>query len=124
MRKLKYSWSWLLGIMFVFTGCVDEGPGGTARIDGTTSHHELLIPDSKVYIQYGSLLSPGTDPELYDDSTTSDQSASFSFPGLQKGDYYIYGVGFDSTIGETVMAGIPVSLKSGESSNVLLPVTE
>jgi len=124
MRKLNYSWFWMLGILFAFVGCTEEGPGGTSRVDGTTAHHELPIPGTKVYIQYGSLLSPGTDPALYDDSTTSDQNASFSFSGLQKGDYYIYGVGFDSTIGEVVKAGIPVALKSGENSNVILPVTE
>lgn len=124
MRKVFFPIVMLAGMSLFWSGCVEEGPGGTARIDGVTAHHELPIPDSKVYIQYGSLLSPGTDPSLYDDSTTSNSSAEFAFSGLQKGDYYVYGIGFDSTIGESVSAGIPVTLKSGTAAEVIVPVTE
>ena len=124
MRKLYLFILLMVGVTFAITGCVEAGPGGTARVDGVTAHHDLPIPNTKVYIQYGSLLSPGTDPGLYDDSTTSNGNAQFSFTGLQKGDYYIYGIGFDSTIGEVVRAGIPVSLKSGDAVDVIVPVTE
>lgn len=111
-------------VSLFWSGCVEEGPGGTARIDGVTAHHADPIPNAKLYIQYGSLLSPGIDPDLYDDSTTSNSNAEFEFTGLQKGDYYVFGIGFDSAIGQTVRAGIPVSLKSGESADVIVPVTE
>ena len=124
MRKVFFLILVMVGTTLVFTGCVEEGPGGTARIDGVTQHHDLDIPNTTVYIQYGSLLSPGTDPSLYDDSTSSNSNAEFSFTGLQKGDYYLYGIGYDSAIGQPVRAGIPVSLKSGESTNVIVPVTE
>ena len=47
------------------------------------------------------------------------------FEGLVKGDYYIYAVGFDSTINEPVRGGLSVKItsKSGEK-NVDIPVTE
>ncbi len=107
-----------------WNSCTEEGPGGTARIEGVTAHHEDLIPNANLYIQYGSLESPGIDPSLYDDSTTSNANAEFVFSGLEKGDYYVFGIGFDSAIGQTVRAGIPVTLKSGETVEVTVPVTE
>lgn len=115
----------LLAISLGFASCVEEGPGGSSTITGTAAHHDDPIPDTKIYIRYGSLESPGSDPALYDDSTTaSSTSATFSFSGLQKGDYYLYGIGFDSAIGQTVRAGIPVDLGSGEMVDVVVPVTE
>lgn len=104
--------------------CAEEGPGGSATINGTTAHHDDPIPDCKVYIRYGSKESPGTDPALYDDSTSSNSEARFSFPGLERGEYYVYAVGFDSAIGEPVRAGAPVDLKSGQTVDIVIPVTE
>ena len=107
-----------------FSACVEEGPGGTSTIDGITAHHGDPIPDTKVYIRYGSLESPGLDPALYDDSTTANAAAEFTFSGLQKGEYYLFGVGYDSAFGAPVRAGLPVELGSGEKVNVEVPVTE
>lgn len=114
----------LLALSLGFSSCVQEGPGGTSTINGVAAHHDLPIPDTKVYILYGSKESPGTDPALYDDSTTANSSAEFSFTGLQKGEYYLYGIGYDSAIGEPVRAGIPVDLESGKTVEVVVPVTE
>jgi hypothetical protein len=44
---------------------------------------------------------------------------------LKKGNYYIYGVGFDSTINQVVTGGLNVKItKKDEMAEVTLPVTE
>jgi len=103
----------------------EEGPGGTAKINGLAAHHSLPIPDTKIWIKYGTSESPGIDTQLYDDSTQAGQDGRFEFSGLQKGVYYLYGIGYDSTIDMPVTAGIPVVLaEKGQVKEVLLPVTE
>lgn len=39
-----------------------------------------------------------------------------TFEGLKRGDYYFYGIGYDSTIKQTVVGGVPIQLlqKAGE----------
>ena len=109
-----------------FADCTpEEGLGGKAEIKGLAAHHSLAIPDCRVFIKYGVFNSPGTDPGLYDDSTVAGNDGRFVFSELQKGSYYLYGIGYDSTIGMPVTAGIPVILEEKKQSiEVLLPVTE
>jgi hypothetical protein len=107
-------------------GCTPEpGPGGLAQITGVTAHHAQVIPGTRVFIKYDASTSPGTSPSAYDDSTQSGSNGRFSFVDLEKGVYYIYGIGFDSTVGMPVSAGIPVVIsEKKEVEEVLLPVTE
>ena len=116
--------SLLLLASFLFA-CTKEGPGGKATIKGAVMHHTKLIPGTVVYIKYGATESPGKSPSNYDASVTSDASANYKFESLQKGHYYLYGIGFDSTISLPVSGGIPVEIKDASgtvSTNV--PVTE
>lgn len=123
MRSILFSAFAL--VLFLAAGCVDEGPGGAAKIVGEAKHHDEPIPGTTIYIKYGAQESPGTDPALYDDTVTANENAEFEFRNLNKGDYYLYGVGFDSTIGEQVRAGIPVTIaRKNESVSVVVPVTE
>lgn len=98
--------------LFLFLSCRKEGPGGKAAIKGIVKHHAVPIPGAVVYIKYGAKESPGTNVTYYDESASADASANYSFADLKKGDYYLFSVGYDSSIVKTVTGGIPVEIKS------------
>lgn len=112
-------------VAITMLSCSKEGPGGKAAIHGTVKHHSAPIPGAVVYIKYGATESPGTDITYYDASVTADANAHYEFPDLKKGDYYLFGVGFDSAIVQTVIGGIPVEIKTKtETVTADVPVTE
>ena len=115
----------LLMIAVVLFSCSKEGPGGKAAINGSVKHHSTLVPGATVYIKYGAKAFPGTNITYYDANVTSDANAHFEFADLKPGDYYLFSVGFDSTIAQTVNGGIPVEIKSKtETVAADVPVTE
>ena len=116
--------SFCLTLFFSFSSCKKEGTGGKSSVSGNVKHHQELIPNAIVYIKYGATEFPGGDVSLYDDKVTSDTNAHFEFKDLQKGDYYLYGVGYDFTGSYTVTGGVGITLKRNQSSVVDVPVTE
>ena len=106
--------------------CGKEGPGGKSSIQGSVKHHSQLIPGAVVYIKYGAKESPGSNVTYYDASANADANAHYEFVDMKKGDYYLFAIGFDSTIVMTVSGGIPVEIKTKKSSTVTadVPVTE
>jgi hypothetical protein len=125
MKKHVVLFSMALSLAVVlFAGCKKEGIGGDSEIAFHVAHHDSIIPLAKVYIAYGATELPGTDPALYDDSTTTDGTGHGHFHELVKGDYYLYAIGYDSSISMAVTGGIPVKLKKSEAKEVDIPVTE
>lgn len=111
-------------VMLTVTACHKEGTGGKSSVSGTVKHHSKPIPNAIVYIKYGTKDFPGTDVSKYDASTVADASANYSFKDLRKGDYYLYGVGYDDAILETVTGGVSVKLKYNKETQSDVPVTE
>ena len=111
-------------LSFSFSACKKEGTGGKSSVTGNVKHHTKLIPNAIVYIKYGATEFPGTDVSLYDDKVTADANAHYEFSGLQKGDYYLYGVGYDDAILEQVSGGISIKLRRNEALTSDVPVTE
>ena len=120
-RNRVYS---LLYITLIF-GCTKPGPCGKAMIKGRVMHHDLPIHESVVYIKYDAREFPGTSTGDYDASTPVDADANFEFTGLKKGNYYLFGIGFDPEISETVIGGVPVIIKDKkETVEIILAVAE
>ena len=111
-------------LLFSFGSCKKEGTGGKSSVSGNVKHHQELIPNAIVYIKYGATEFPGADVSVYDDKVTSDVNANFEFKDLQKGDYYLYGIGYDFTGSYSVVGGIGVALKRNQSTINDIPVTE
>jgi|SRR3954464_10038864 len=105
-------------------GCHKEGLGGNASISGTVYHHEVAIPNCVVYIKFNATDFPGDGPESYDASVTADAEGKFSFNRVYKGDYYLFGVGYDKNIQEIVRGGVGIKLKHNKAYNQDVPVTE
>jgi hypothetical protein len=128
MKILNYSKAALLIVSAImaltFTSCHKEGTGGHSSVNGNVKHHSKLIPNAVVYIKYGATEFPGTDVGLYDDHVTSDTNAHYEFTGLRKGDYYLYGVGWDAAGPFEVKGGVGIKLKYNKASTNDVPVTE
>lgn len=115
----------LFSALCVFNfSCVKEGPGGKGGIKGMVRHHSKPIPGAVVYIKYGAKESPGTNVTRYDASVNADGNANYQFADLKKGDYYLLGIGFDSSIVQVVTGGIPVTIGKNEIAQTDVPVTE
>ena len=106
------------------TACKKEGIGGNAEISFTVEHHEQIIPHAKVYIKYGAKEFPGAVTTAYDDSVQTDASSHGHFADLIKGDYYIYGIGYDSAVSSIVKGGVGFTLKAKDELTGRLAVTE
>jgi hypothetical protein len=121
----------ILFVLVVFTyACKKEGPGGKNTLVVFPKHHSKSIPNTTVYIKYGTNQFPGEDVAVYDDKLIAkpmagEPDAHVHFENLRKGKYYLYGIGYDSAIAKTVKGGIPVEIKTkvGETE-VTLPITE
>jgi hypothetical protein len=111
-------------ILFLFSACHKEGTGGKSTVSGMVMHHEMMIPNAVVYIKYGARELPGTDGTAYDASTTADASGNYEFRDLRKGEYFLYGIGYDNSIQEIVKGGISVELKYNKETSIDVPVTE
>lgn len=107
--------------------CKKNNTGGAAIVTITATHHGKKIPLTNVYIKYGAKEFPGMDVNSYSAVQVSNLEAKTSFENLRQGDYYFYGVGYDSAIQALVRGGIGVSIKWKERKNKIdmeLPITE
>ena len=94
--------------------CKKNGTGGEATVAAITKHHERKIPFSKVYIKYGAKEFPGIDVSKYDASQTTDKEGHTHFENLRYGDYYFYGIGYDSVAQAVVKGGVGLDIKRNE----------
>lgn len=122
MKSILNYFILLATLLLLVSSCKKEGTGGKSSVSGNVKHHQELIPNAIVYIKYGAVEFPGGDVSVYDDKVTCDTNANFEFKDLQKGDYYLYGVGLDNSL--IVTGGIGITLKRNKSSVNDVPVTE
>lgn len=98
----------------------------TGQISGQVKHHTDPVPNTIVYIKYGTIDLPGINPSDYDDQVTATgPDAYFEFMELKKGPYYIFGIGMDDDCSCEVIGGTPIILDSdSDIVESILPVTE
>jgi hypothetical protein len=106
----------LLMIVMSLNSCTREGFGGDARIAGGVAHHGLRIPNAVVYIKFNAKELPGTLVSDFDASVEADAQGAYTFENLKKGDYYLYSVGYDSSISEVVRGGLTVNIAEKDQS--------
>jgi hypothetical protein len=46
------------------------------------------------------------------------------FAQLKKGNYYLYGTGFDTSVMQNVKGGIPYTIENETAQTIYLPITE
>ncbi len=111
--------------------CTYAGTGGNTTIVAKPQHHGMPIV-SKVgyvdsaYVKFNTQESPGINPSSYDLVLAGEVGEDHvHITGLKPGKYYIRMTGFDSTIVQRVVGGIPYVLTqaSGEV-DLTVPVSE
>jgi hypothetical protein len=128
MKNIK-SALYLLLFVIIISACTKAGTGGNNTLYAYPFHHAKPIPNATIYIKYGAKTFPGTDVSAYDDNKVAmvyaGENPHAIFTGLNKGYYFLYGVGFDSALGLPVTGGIPMQItkKSGET-DIDVPITE
>lgn len=123
MKKISVAFLLTLGLGLLLFSCYKPGPGGKAVIKGVVKYRTKPIPGATVYIKYGAKEFPGNNVTYYDASVNADASANYEFDNLRKGDYYLFGVGYDTAIALTVSGGIYSQITSkSETDNVDVPV--
>ena len=113
----------LLSISLLLSFCKKNELGGSSKISGIVAHHEKVIPYARVFIKFDAKEFPGSDTSLYDSKFSTGADGAYSFK-LYKGDYFLYGYGYDPGVPGTVVGGIHVKLRKNESNSVNVAVTE
>lgn len=122
--NLKINTLILVFLVTILSGCHKEGKGGKASVNGKAAHHGFAIPNCVIYIKYGATELPGTSPSAYDDSVVADANGNYAFKDLYKGDYYLYGIGYDNSIMDDVKGGVGIKLNKNKAFTIDVPVTE
>lgn len=133
MKHYLFAISLLVPVFFM--GCKKSndctaGSGGNLILVAKTMHHTKAIPGCTLYIKYCTQELPGNgNATAFDKSfKIANDSVEIAISNLQKGDYYLYAVGIDSTLDPTkniVKGGIPFSTDQNNGIiNLIVPVTE
>ncbi len=111
--------------------CKEAGTGGEVTIAAFPQHHGKTIYNQTnyldtVYLKFNTQNNPGSNLTSYDTYFVGEEGEDHvHMEGLKCGEYYIYAVGFDTSINQRVTGGIPYSFdkESGEI-DLPIPVTE
>lgn len=110
--------------VFLLGACKKDGTGGKSTVKGYVAHHSVKIPNAKVYIKYGATDFPGADVSVYNASVQADANGYYEIKSLLKGDYYLYGVGYDPAYTANVYGGLSVTLRNKETKEINVAVVE
>ena len=129
----------LIPFVTLVTSCKDENPpepvntnpcvagtGGSLDLAIVPQHHGSPIYGATTYIEFNTQSSPGA-LSNYDLMVEGEADESHIHVNNMKcGDYFIYCVGYDSTISMIVRGGIPYSISQSAHGDldIHVPVTE
>jgi hypothetical protein len=130
--KLVFGASALI-FLIMAVSCTKEGLGGDATLNVRPTHHGKSVksiagyPDT-VFVKFNARELPGTAAADFDTYFTgiagSDQ---INCTGLKQGEYYLFVVGFDTTIKQRVKGGVAYRISRSDrkkAAEVEVPVTE
>lgn len=103
------------------------GKGGKATLNVTPRHHGKQIDSCTIYIKYNATDAPSNG--YYDDSLRCTPVGGIpvaSFTGLKKGNYYLYGYGWDSSLTppQHVQGGYAYPIQTEEVQSIDLAISE
>lgn len=125
----------IAALFFLFSACKTSddpqpsigGKGGNGTIKVTPRHHGSPIDSCTIYIKYNATDEPAN--KQYDDSMKCVQVGGLpvaAFTGLKKGNYYLYGYGWDPTLTppSAVKGAFAFNLSSETVQTIDLAVSE
>ncbi|MCB0698758.1 MAG: hypothetical protein H6551_00540 [Chitinophagales bacterium] len=99
------------------------GKGGSAVLKVSPKHHSDYIDSCTIFLKYNAQDKPSS----YDEQVVCVQENGkpvATFTGLKKGNYYVYGDGWDPDIEQKVVGGIPYTVSEEKTYDINVPVTE
>ena len=105
----------------------DAGTGGNVEVVAFPKHHGKEVRPYKAFVKFNSNEFPGTSSSSYDLVLDADTTENHIELGMLKcGDYYIYMTGYDTSIANVVVGGIPytVSKEATGELDIDIPVVE
>ena len=132
MRRSILIVSIILMAVAPFLSCKKDrckaGTGGDLTFILKPMHHSKAIPGATVKIKFSAKEFPGENGNYDMILQAGANEESVTVTGLECGDYYLYGIGIDSTLSaadKTVKGGIPYTTDSKEGTiELIIPVTE
>ncbi len=132
--KNRFSMTWVAMALMIFLGlglgsCKREDPepvagkGGNAVLNIVPRHHAKIIDSCLVFIKYNAQDLPSS----FDDSVWCQPVNGVStaiFSGLTKGQYYIFGRGYDEDIDQICIGGGPFTITEEGNLHYNLAITE
>lgn len=120
-----------MSAMLMFTACERDdkqtvtvgGKGGNATLKVTPQHHGDNIDSCTIYIKYNAQDKPSTYDEEVKCVMENGRPVA-TFTNLNKGNYYIFGKGWDPGIEQEVEGGIPYTITEETTKEITVPVTE
>lgn len=115
----------VLFVLSLIISCKKNQMGGKSSIHGKVAHHSRAIPYAGVFIKFNAKEFPGEDTIAYDDKVYADANGEYTIK-CYKGDYYLYGYGFDYSIAAPyiVVGGTPVHVRNREDVEIEVAVSE
>jgi len=111
------------------SSCV-AGFGGDFQINATLKHHNKIVYSQSayfdtIYVKFNSKNAPGDNLSSYDTFFTGNLSSEkIMLTNLKCGDYYLLGAGYDTSVQNRVVGGLPITLGSSSVTDLTIPVTE
>lgn len=105
-----------------------HGGGGTATLVVLPQHHNISknIDTCKVYIKYNAQNTPANGQ--YDDSTNctcANGVVTCTFDSLRNGDYYLFGLGYDTSVYKHIDGGLYCPINAQHATTTVdLAITE
>ncbi len=118
-----------IAAMLLITACerketvIVGGKGGNATLKVTPQHHGDNIDSCTIYLKYNVQDKPSS----YDEEVKcvmENGKPVATFTNLNKGNYYVYGKGWDPGIEQEVAGGIPYTITEEATKEITVPVTE
>ena len=118
----------LLFAITTFNSCKKNNTGGKTKISAFPQHHGKSIKGVTVYVKFNTTDMPSDPTSNYDLKVVGEEDEEHvHIDGLRYGKYYLYAVGYDEDISETVVGGIPLTIKwkdRKDQINLDVPVSE
>ena len=118
----------VLIISFIVFSCKKNGSGGSAELTAYPQHHGKAIKGCTVYVKFGASDLPADPTNNYNlkiDGNSKEDHVHIK--NLLYGKYYLYAVGYDSSIMAPVTGGIAAKIKYSQrkkETEINIAVTE
>lgn len=118
----------VIAVSIVIVSCKKNNTGGQCRVAAFPEHHGKSIYGATVYVKFGAKDMPSNPTTNYDLKIEGEANEEHvHIENLRYGHYFLYSVGYDSSIAQTVTGGIALKIKWKERKqelDVKVPVTE